>query len=104
MAATAVMALIVLGPPPFICIFVFKPEKHVAWHGRREQEDFYSTRMSGKKWTDEEFGAIPWRSRYRFALGAPRSKYVRNSADEPETFPRAINQVRISGFVLFVMW
>ena len=104
LAAIAVMALFVLGPPPLIYFFLFKPEKYVAWQGKRAQDHFYSTRMSGKKWTDEEIDATPWPSWYRFWIGAPRSEFVRHAADQPERFPRLLNQVRISGLILLIVW
>lgn len=81
LAAIAIMLLPVLGLPPLIYFFHCKPERYVAWNGRREQEGFYYTRMSGKEWTDEVIDAILWRSGYRFALGAPLLGYVRYSAD-----------------------
>ena len=104
LAAIAIMALFVLGPPPLIYLFLFKPQKYVAWQGRRAQDHFYSTWMSGKKWTDEEIDAIHWLSWTRFWLGAPRSEFVRYAADEPERFPRVLNQVRIGGLILFLVW
>lgn len=104
LAAFAIIALFVLGPPPLIYLFLFKPENYIAWHGRRVQAQFYSTWMSGKKWTDEEIDAIPFGSWNRFSLGAPPSEYVRYAADEPERFPRALMQVRIVGLILSLMW
>lgn len=103
-AAIALFALPGLGLPPLIYLFLFKPEKYVAWQGTMAQAQFYSTRMSGKKWTDEEIDAIPWSSLSRFWIGAPRSEFVRYAADEPERFPRILNQVRIGGLLLFLFW
>ena len=77
LATVAIVALFVLGPSPSIYLFLFKPEKYVAWRERWAQENFYSTWMSGKKWTDEEIDGIPWPSLTRFWLGAPRSEFVR---------------------------
>jgi len=102
--AIAIMALFVLGPPPLIYLFLFKPENYVAWHGRWAQENFYSKRISGKEWTDEEIDGIPWPSWTRFWMGVPRSEFVRYAADAPERLPRVLNQVRIGGLILFLMW
>ena len=68
------------------------------------QRDFYSAKMSGKKWTDEEIDAIPWPSFHRFFLGAKYSEFVRYAADEPERFPRVIMGQRIGGLFLLLYW
>lgn len=99
----AVLGALVFASPPIYCILLFRLKKFLAWQIRFWQRLFKFERKPGEEWPAVKID--PWPSSlFRFFLGAPRSEYARYSADEPETFPWAINQVRISGLILFVVW